>query len=358
MESENNTVFGTRLKLARKMAGMSLQDLSDALQSKVTKQALSKYEMGLMNPTTEVLLALSSVLKVKPDYFLKQKQAELGAISFRKRASLSKKDEEAIIEKARDYFERHLELELLLAIESKFINPIANNIINNKDDVEQAADQLRIYWELGMQPISNVVEMLEFKGIKVFLSTEADELDGFSAFTQNNVPLVVVNVNGRSVERVRFTIIHELAHLLLLFNSNIKEDEKTIEKMCHYFSSCFLIPTKKLNEMLGGGPRTYIAINELINIKEYYGISIRAIVHRLRDLKVITDTYYQKWVVYMSKTYGSKSEPGVYKGEEKSKYFEQMVSRALSEDLISISKAAALCNVSTNAIRKLFAVNE
>ena len=72
MNTVDQNTFGNRLKLARKMAGMSLQELSDALGNKVTKQALNKYELGEMKPTSEVLLALSKTLKVKPDYFLKR----------------------------------------------------------------------------------------------------------------------------------------------------------------------------------------------------------------------------------------------------------------------------------------------
>ena len=83
MSSDQN-IFGGRLRLARKMAGMSLQDLSDALIGKVTKQSLNKYEMGLMNPTSEVLMAISKALKMNADYFLKKNQVELGEIQFRK----------------------------------------------------------------------------------------------------------------------------------------------------------------------------------------------------------------------------------------------------------------------------------
>jgi transcriptional regulator with XRE-family HTH domain len=91
MNSSDPNFFGTRLKLARKMAGMSLQDLSDVLENIVTKQSLNKYEQGLMNPTSGVLLAMAKALNVKPDYFLKKDLLEFGEISFRKRASLSKK---------------------------------------------------------------------------------------------------------------------------------------------------------------------------------------------------------------------------------------------------------------------------
>jgi Zn-dependent peptidase ImmA (M78 family) len=104
--------------------------------------------------------------------------------------------------------------------------------------------------------------------------------------------------------------------------------------------------------MIGGKHRSYIAINELITIKEYFGISIRAIVHRLEGLGVISQSYYQRWMIYMSKTYGQKNEPGTYIGEEKLSVFERLINRALAEGLISISKAASLTNTSVQEIRK------
>lgn len=351
MESTNQNIFGIRLKLARKMAGLSLQDLSNVLTNQVTKQALSKYEQGDMNPTSEVLLALAKALRVKPDYFLKKNSLELGQILFRKRAALSKKEEEAIVEKVRDYVERYLELEDILQVGHGFVNPLQGWIIQEKGDVEKAAIQLRAAWNLGDKPIANIVEMLERNGIKVVLIDDAEALDGLAVFTSTGIPIVVVNRKGKSLERLRFTIIHELAHLLLNL-AVLNGVEKLEEEWCHFFSSCFLLPTTMLQTMIGKGKRSYIYINELVKIKEYYGISIRAIVHRLRYLDIITDTYYKKWMVYMSKTYGAKEEPGRYQGEEATKVFDLLIARGLSEGIISLSKAAALSNTDINQLRK------
>lgn len=351
MTSSEENIFGTRLKLARKMAGLSLQDLADALENKVTKQALSKYEQGSMNPSNEVLIAIANHFKLKPDYFLKKKSAELGDVKFRKRARLSKRDEEAIVEKVRDYTERFIEIESILGIASHFKNPIENIEIISEKDVERAAKELRNAWDLGSNPISNIVEMLELHGIKVYLSDEVDDFDGLAVFTSKGIPIVALNIKDKPIERIRFTIIHELAHLLLNFNDAIQKNEKRMEELCHYFSSCFLIPTQNMIELIGP-KRKYIKIDELISIKEYYGISIRATVHRLKKLTVITETYYRRWMVYMSKTYGSKKEPGDYKGEEKPKFFDQLVNRALAEELVSLSKAASLWNISINELRK------
>jgi Zn-dependent peptidase ImmA (M78 family)/DNA-binding XRE family transcriptional regulator len=356
MSLQEENIFGNRLKLARKMAGFSLQELADSLENKVSKQSLSKYEMGLMNPSGEVLMAISNTLKIKPDYFLKKNQVELGEISFRKKSNLPKKNEESIIEKVRDYVERYIEIENIVCVKNDFKNPLKNLKISNKKDVELASLKLRKEWDLGTAPIANIIEMLELKGIKVLLIEESEEFDGLAVYTSNGIPVVVVNSKGRSIERIRFTIVHELAHLLLNLPKEVLNIPKEVEVYCHLLSSCFLIPDQMLIQMIGGSKRDYIKIDELISIKEYFGISIRAIVYRLKGLDIITDVYYQKWMVYMSKTYGSKNEPGNYKGEEKSRYFDQLVNRALAEELISISKASALWNVSINEIRKGFGI--
>lgn len=357
MNLQEENIFGTRLKLARKMAGLSLQELADASNNRVTKQALSKYEKGQMNPSSEVLLTIARVFKLKPDYFLKKKGIELGEVEFRKRARLSKKIEESIVEKVRDYAERYLEIEHILAIKSEFENPLRNITIQTKDDVEKAANQLRADWDLGTNPIHQLVETLELKGIKIFLIEEDDDFDGLAVMSSNGIPIVAVNTKNKPVERIRFTIVHELAHILLRFDKAIVKTVKEVEILCHYFSSCFLIPREILLKLIGNY-RKYIRINELISVKQYYGMSIRAIVHRLKEIKVISDTYYRRWVIYMSKEYGAKDEPGDYKGLEQPTIFNQLVNRALAEELITLSKAAALWNTSINQIRTGYSGSE
>lgn len=354
MKTNDENIFGIRLKLARKMAGMSLQKLSDVLGTQVTKQALNKYELGKMKPSSEVLLALSKTLSLSPDYFLKKDLVEFKNVFFRKKSSLSVKDEDSIIEQSRDYLERLIELENLLGIHQPFVNPIKDNLIATLEDAEAAAEKLRQIWELGHNTIANVTKMLELKGIKVLLIKDTDAIDGLAVVSNSNTPLVVINTKGRNIERIRFTIIHELAHILLNFDKAVQADHKFVEKLCHYFSSCFLLPRKMIVKMIGGLKRDYISIKELIAIKNYFGISLRAIIYRLKQMNIITDTYYKRWTIYLTKTYGSKDEPGSFTGEEKTYLLESLIERALSEGIISYSKAAYLSKCSIDDIRKEF----
>ena len=48
-------MFGERLKLARKRAGLSLRDLEERLNRQVSAQAIGKYERGDMMPGSPVL---------------------------------------------------------------------------------------------------------------------------------------------------------------------------------------------------------------------------------------------------------------------------------------------------------------
>lgn len=348
MQLEN---FGTRLRSARLIAGYSLRELSELINNEVTKQALSKYEKGLMQPTSSVLNALARALNVNIDFFIQDSFIEFKSKSFRKKQSLPKKDEEQILERARAYYESYSELEDILGIHRQFVNPLQDRLISSYEDVENAAMHLRKVWELGLQPISNLVEMIESVGIRVFPINHDDKIDGVSIEVENGNPIVIVNIADKPLERIRFTVIHELAHTLLKFADAIKNDEKLIEKLCHYFASCFLLPRQKLVELIGGKKRTYIKIDELIRIKEYYGISLRALVYRLKQIGIISENYHKRWSIWLNKTYGTKKEPGKFIGKEKSNRFLQLLDRALSEELITASKAASLSNLSIQDIK-------
>lgn len=60
--------FGTRLKILRKQAGLTQQQL--ATQLGITKSVVSFYELQERSPSPEVLIKLASIFHVSADYLL------------------------------------------------------------------------------------------------------------------------------------------------------------------------------------------------------------------------------------------------------------------------------------------------
>ena len=63
-------MFGQRLRLARKRAGLSMQALSQRMSPPVTAQAISKYEADRMMPSSAVLVGLGKALGVSLDFLM------------------------------------------------------------------------------------------------------------------------------------------------------------------------------------------------------------------------------------------------------------------------------------------------
>lgn len=334
--------FAERLKSARKMKGWSLQELADNTTVAITKQALNKYEQDAMKPTSEVLIALAKALDVKPDYFLRE-PVELGVVEFRKKAKLSVKQEEGIKEKVKDFLGRYLEVEQLLNIKTRFNNPIKNVSISTVEEVEAVALKLIKGWNLGFDPIPNVIEMLEDHGIRVIEMDAPDAFDGLSTFV-GDIPVVVINKNY-AVERKRFTALHELGHLVLTIEKGADK-----ERICHAFAGALLLPDDCLEKLIGE-TRNNIAPGELVSIKEQFGISVQAIMMRAQLKGIIDKNGSDRFWKAMA---GNKKEEGLgsFAGREKSYRFEHLVFRLAAEDVVSLSKAANLAGIKLAAFRE------
>jgi Zn-dependent peptidase ImmA (M78 family) len=343
--------FGVRLSGARKMAGLSLQQLADALGNVITKQSLSKYEQGSMKPDSELLIKIANTLNVTIDYFFREQSVELKGVEFRKKSKLTKTQENSIKEKTIDFLERYFEIENILAVSSDFVNPLSDNLISNHQDIEDKSLNLRIAWNLGLNPISNVIEMLEDNNIKVFEIEAPDSFDGLSAYV-NGKPIIVVNKTFGLVRR-RFTALHELAHIILKFDPSI--DEKQIEKHCHSFAGAFLIPKRRFVEEFTRH-RNHITLEELKHIKSYYGISMQATMARARNLEIISEIVYKDFSINFNMQGYRKNEPGEFLGLEDSMRFKQLLYRAAAEEMISLSKAASLNNQKLSEFRKSFVI--
>ncbi|MBF0227417.1 MAG: helix-turn-helix domain-containing protein [Desulfobacterales bacterium] len=341
------TRFGERLCSARKMAGLSLDALAKKTDSIVTKQALSKYEKGQINPSSDVLISIAKALDVKVDYFFRS-QVSITGIEFRKKSNLSKKKADQIKFQTINFLEKYLEIEDILNIKSSFINPVTNNRIKNYQDIERAAVEIREKWDIGKGPLPHLVELLEDKGFKIFEVENTERFDGLSCFVEGMMIPVICIFADSDMVRKRFTIAHEIGHLLLDFSDGMEESH---EKLCHAFAGALLLPQEMMREELGTN-RNKITEWELKKLKGIFGVSMQAIMARAFYLKIISDNTYKSFNIYINKNGWRKNEPGEYEGKEKANRFKQIVLHAAAEQIISFSKAAELLNMSLSEFER------
>lgn len=343
-------MFSVRLHRARKAAGLSLRDLGGRVG--VSHAAIKKYEDGLAMPSSDILLGLSRALNVRTEYFFRPEPVALEGIEYRKRSSLPKKRLDAITHEVIDQIERRIELESLFPKSPVKAFATVEGLpdsIAGMDEIEAVTECVRKAWDLGFDPIPDLIDLLETNGIRVFM-IEADtenKFDGLAARV-NGMPIVVVGRHWPG-DRQRFTLAHELGHLMLEGRLSDDLDE---EMACNRFAGAFLFPRASVQQELGQH-RNALELKELELLKEEFGLSMAGILYRARDLDIISPAYREEQAKLFRFKGWYRKEPGRDYPTEKAHIFEQLIFHALAEEYIGESKAAELMNMPLQQFRRV-----
>ena len=324
-------ILGRRLKIARTGAMLSQREL--ARKVGVSAQAISKYERGLDIPSSKVLIGLAKALGVKVDFFFREIFINSIVPAYRKKASLSRKKEQAIIVQIQDWLERYLAIESLYSIEEPPSLPVYR--VSSMEDVEEYAVELRQKWSIGLAPVENLIELLEDRGIKIGLVDGNEDFDGCAFMVNKKFPVIVVKKDLPG-DRQNFNLAHELGHLVLDVAESLDE-----EKAAYRFAGAFLVPAEVVYRELGRR-RKSLNLYELHLLKHKYGLSMQGWIHRAKDLKIISETLAKQLFSLFRKKGWYKKEPGDQIPPQKPERFKRLVLRALEEGLISRAKASEL----------------
>ncbi len=340
--------MGERIRLARKAAGLSLRALAD--QIGISHTMVAKLEKGEAVPASGMLLKLAQALGVKVAWIMRPTRHSLTAIEYRKKSNLPAKERHRVMARVRDHFERRLEVEGLKpesTLQSLAVPDRIPASIKSFEEVERAAELLRDEWELGTNPIPDLIDVCEAHGLRVFTIPDGHEsFDGLAAVV-GGWPIVVVSADSCG-DRQRFTLSHELGHRVL----DCRLDGLDPEKAAMRFAAAFLFPKSACIRELGA-KRSNLDPRELYLLKHEWGMSMRSLIYRARDLGVIKSSDIRGIEIRMRRTYPGwpKTEPGRPVAPERSHVFDTMVYQAYAEGLIGESKAAELLDVSLDDFR-------
>lgn len=339
--------IGINLKRIRLLKNLSLNEAGKLLN--MTATAISKYEKGEIIPDSKKLIDFANAYNVNSIDLLKvYNDPKMKFNSFRKRKRLVGKNLELLENLIQDEVAKYLEVIELNNTALQSIK-LKKYLCNSLEDAENAANDFRNFIKISnKQPISDLTNIFENLGIVIIHIKNPDErfndFDGLSEFV-NNIPVIVILDGIKDGARQRFTIAHELGHLLL----NIKDEELDEEKLCNRFASALLMPKEAvINEF--GLSRNHINFFELTAFKLEFKVSYTAIAYRLKDLNIISDYFYKNLSIYLSQRIGKNDSNPIQ--PETSYQFKKIVYKLEADEIISISKACELLGVSIDEYNK------
>jgi Zn-dependent peptidase ImmA (M78 family)/DNA-binding XRE family transcriptional regulator len=344
-------MLGERIKQARIAAGLSLRGLAEASGNYISAQVIQKYEQGITNPGSDVLIKLAKALGVKVEYFFRPDtvHVSLSCPVYRKRVSVSKKYLESIHAKVKNKVEKYLEIEALFPddrFEKITISKLQHRSIQKTGDIEKLADDLRTIWALGNDPIENMTDIVEDRGAMVIPVEASDGFDGLSCWANDSIPVIVVK-KGLSGDRQRSDLAHELGHLIMKVSSDSDINE---EKAAKRFSAAFLAPADAVYRELGK-KRNNLDLSELVLLKKKYGMSMQQWIYRAKDLDIISESRATEWFKLFRIKKWYRDEPVDVESEEPQR-FKLLVIQAVTEGIISHVRAAEFLDVPYDKLRK------
>jgi len=279
--------------LARESRGLGQKELSEL--SGISQGKLSKMENGLMAISQEDIKILSSTLNY-PEHFFQRNDRIYGVglseYFHRKRQNVAQK----ILNKVYAKLEiRRMEISLLLKpVDLGRVNIPNIDPEEHNNNIETIAQIVRASWHVPKGPIDNVVDLIEEAGaIIIPFDFEKANIDGISVWHSDLPPLIFINYD-RPMDRIRFTLCHELGHLVLHRSPPI--DNSDIESQADRFASEFLMPKNDISPMLRD-----ISIQKLASLKPYWKTSMGAILKRSADLGKITERQSRYFWMQMNK---------------------------------------------------------
>lgn len=302
-------INGSRLKQAREAKGLTQSDLATLVD--LPQPVISRLEIGNYPLENEEIVRLANRLEV-PVQFLFRAAIELPDGSLGLFRSTSSKVKAPDYRAARRLAELGVEAILRLA-EDIPLPPCRLKVLPD-EDIERVAEFARSMLRLpAEEPIENLTLAAERAGVFMLrLSNVSDHITGFSAWidpipsmTASERPMIVLR-RGLTAFRVRFTVAHELGHLLL-GHQVFTGPKRPVENEANLFAQALLMPKDAALEDLSTAPLT---LERLAELKSKWGFSMHGLAMRAKYLKVINEFGYRSIYETLRAQGFLKQEPG------------------------------------------------
>lgn len=323
-----------RIRLARQASSLSLQQLAERMAgmgSPITKAALSNYETGKTVPGAHALEALASALGTSVEFLQRPDWEDFSLRFFTRLEPLSAARMAELIAYIQVEIERFLSVSDLLE-EQRNPVPHSQTYVHAGEwgKIRTVCETVRRLWEIGGYAIPSVSNLLELHDWLLFsLPYNFGHINFSGMELSRGLPFVFYTPTP-FLDEFRLVMLQELGRLYLSFEP---EEEWQV---LSYFARELLYP-QSLVERDFGQSRTRIMEGELSRAKQKYGIARRNVMLRLKELNIITDAYYNSFLLHLNQNSFMRRENRSYSAlsfyEEPTAYTAKLA-RAKAEGLL------------------------
>lgn len=304
--------YGERVRQVREMHRITQQALVEMVPT-LNQSKLSRIESNLAEPDVESTALLSATLGVTTDFFSRPPAPCLAAHSpqLRARSRLTQREKTSALQWARLIDEAYEQLKQAAKPLPVRLEPA------NDSPAAEAARALRPLLGFGPhEPLPHLVLAVERLGVTILgIPSATDALDAFCAW-RGRTPVIAIlgEVPG---DRLRFSVAHELGHLIL---HRDKRSSRRCEAEADEFAAELLTPRSAMRLALP----SKITLSSLTMLKTQWGVSIKALIRRARELEVIDQERAVSLYKQISARGWNRTEPG-YVPREKPRAFRKLV---------------------------------
>ena len=301
--------------LAREFRGITQGDLARKIG--ISQAKVARIEGGILTDVShEILTSIANALEF-PEPFFTQNEDRIGfgssAYFYRKKADVSAADRKRI----------QGVVNLLRLSVKKFIGfveigvkkplPFYEPDYEYGHDPKKVAQALRGVWKLPDGPIANLTTLIESAGVIIIACDFGTRsMDATSLRLTESPPLIFIN-NDIPGDRWRWTLAHELAHLVM---HDIPHEK--MEDEADAFASEFLMPELEIKPQFSRHKQ--LRLLDFANMKLYWKVSMGALIQRARALGFLNENQHRYLWMTMSKLDYRLREPNPIDKEEPKTY--------------------------------------
>lgn len=280
---------GARIRQARALARLTQTALAKKVG--VAQGTIAKYERGGLDADDSLLRGIATATGMPLGFFVSRPpldQTGASTIRFREHSRMTKQDRE------RAQTLGDLAYELLKSTTAGLRLPRVALPEQRYSDVRRAAHDTREALGLSVdEPVGHLARAVERAGVRLFqVPAEGPEtsarkqfrdVQAFSHWAGDDLEdPVIMLFRGDAGDRVRWSLAHELGHLVL--HARLVDEERA-EKEAHEFAAEFLLPHLPFLDDLG----PQVTLSGLFELKRTWRVSAAAMIMRAHNLGVIDD---------------------------------------------------------------------